>query len=639
MITLAEFLYLENIDEAQSKSLLSNSTLSSLTFESPTQFREFFIKSNILLKKQTTDKSLERRILLERLKSFKGSSEYSIAKKFISEQARLKKELIRIQSIPQNSITSSSIESILNGITSDPIDPFFSFIIRKILTGSDTGQLPSESLKEILEALLKQPIVDVYDEISDVIRDDQNRIIDFQNLYKNIGRLRVPLLDDRFIIKDFRYIVKTEFKSLSDAVMAENNVIAKLLDISNSNDPASDGFIHSLKELIIDDSNSLVGLNAKIKSLQDELEAKQATIDIRTLKEIEHEQYIDSIATDNLQKELQLEAKDKTIEELSSTLDTTVKNLESDIAKQLKEIPDAFDSLNAKLEEQNKLAEEQAKAAAASAAAQAAALEKALGTMADSLKQKSSDGSSGGTNNPASADIEAIVKLLDSIYAVTYSPSTDLDRYLSGGGSPDSIGGLGGNSGGSTSGTNYSAVYPAFKTIIDALNIIEPPLNDYVYAPPSKSNQTSPAKELKQLLSWNTVRKEQFKTSVYALRDKDVSSKIKATLQTIVTNKATSAATLREVISNILSEWAKDLGGARGVGASYVKDAAHELDPLFKWDSNAATSVTSALAMANLIRTKIPTGNSPEDANKLLHIMELLDGISTVVDKNGSWIQ
>jgi hypothetical protein len=39
MITLVEFLYLENIDEAQSKSLISDPTLSSLSFESPTQYR------------------------------------------------------------------------------------------------------------------------------------------------------------------------------------------------------------------------------------------------------------------------------------------------------------------------------------------------------------------------------------------------------------------------------------------------------------------------------------------------------------------------------------------------------------------------------------------------------------------------
>lgn len=637
MITLAEFLYLEDIDEAQSKNLLADPTLGSISFESPTQFRDFFAKSNIILKKQTTNVLEERRILLERFKSFKSSSDYAIAKNFIAEQAKLKKELERINNLPAGSVTIETITNVLNGLSAEPADPFFGFIIRKILTGSDNGILPSESLREMLNTLLKQNTQESYDETSDVIRDDQQRIIDFQNLYKNKGRLRVPILDDRFIVKDFKYIIDSSFTSLPDATLAEKNVISKLLDIANSSDPSSGGFINSLSQLILEDSNSVVGLNAKIKMLQDEIAAKQETIDLRINKEIEHEQFIDSIATDNLQKEIQLETKDKAIQDLSNTIDDTLKKIEDNVNKQLSEIPSAFDALSAKLDEQSKLAEEQAKAAQDAAAAQLEAFQKAMSGLADSVKSKTSNPSTG-SNNPAAADIDAIAKMWDSIYAITYSPSTELDLYLNSGGPADSTGLGGGGNGNAPTKTTYPAVYTAFKSVLDLLGITEPPISDYVFAPPSNSNQTLPGKELKQLINWNQKYKDQFKASVYSLKDATVSGKIKTAMQSISNSKAVSPATLREVISNLLTGWVNDIGKSRLVGVSYIKDAAHELDPLFKWTTNAENSSIGAAYMANAIRAKIPTGNTENDANKLLNVMNILDGISTVVDKNSGWV-
>ena len=226
MITLEEFLYLENVKETQARLLLNE--YSGIKFESPNDFRKFFESHQVILEIEKIDDRTEKQQLLDRFKSFKNSSDYILAKQYIQEQIALKKELQRIQNEPN--VTVNEVTNLLNGITSAPADPFFSFVIRKILTGTDTGVLPSENLQQVLTNLIKAQTTESYDEVSDVIRDESGRLITYENLYKKKGRLKVPVLDERFIIRDFRYVMDTSFSTLPDAVSSEANVLAKLND-------------------------------------------------------------------------------------------------------------------------------------------------------------------------------------------------------------------------------------------------------------------------------------------------------------------------------------------------------------------------------------------------------------------------
>jgi hypothetical protein len=341
MITLAEFLYLENVNETQSQTLLQ--TYTGLKFESPSDFRTFFNQEGIQLRKDIVDTKTEKTLLLERFKSFRGSVDYSNARRFIEEQLRLNK---RIKDIQNTGGTIESVSSILNGISQEPVDPFFNFVIRKILTGSESGTLPSEELRVILDRLLQESTREYYDESSDLVRDSSDRIQSFKNIFKNKGRIRVPILDERFLLSDFRYIIDSSFSSLPTATNAERNVLDKIAAAVASGDPLADQFLSDLNNLILSDPNSVAGLNARIKELEREIEVKQATIETRLIKEIEHEQYIDSIATDNLQKEVQLEAKDQTITELTNTIDTKLKDIESSVQSQISTISTAIDTLS-----------------------------------------------------------------------------------------------------------------------------------------------------------------------------------------------------------------------------------------------------------------------------------------------------
>lgn len=341
MITLEEFLYLENVQETQARKLLTQ--YSGLKFESPNDFRTFFVQDGVRLVQEPIDEKTEKTLLLERFKSFRGSVDYSNARKYIEEQLRLNKRLKEVQ---ESGGTVESVSNILNGITVEPVDPFFNFVIRKILTGSENGILPSEELRNILDTLIEESTKEYYDETSDLVRDDEDRISSFKNIFKNKGRIRVPILDERFILSDFRYIVNTGFSTLPTAVNAEKNVLDRIAQAVASGDPLADQFLSDLNNLILADPNSVAGLTAKIKELEKEIEVKQASIETRIVKEIEHEQYIDSIATDNLQKESQLEAKDAVIAELSNTIDTKLKEVEQNIQSQMSTVSTAIDTLS-----------------------------------------------------------------------------------------------------------------------------------------------------------------------------------------------------------------------------------------------------------------------------------------------------
>ena len=341
MITLEEFLYLENVQETQARKLLTQ--YSGLKFESPNDFRTFFVQDGVRLVQEPIDEKTEKTLLLERFKSFRGSVDYSNARKYIEEQLRLNKRLKEVQ---ESGGTVESVSNILNGIAAEPVDPFFNFVIRKILTGSENGILPSEELRNILDTLIEESTKEYYDETSDLVRDDEDRISSFKNIFKNKGRIRVPILDERFILSDFRYIVNTGFSTLPTAVNAEKNVLDRIAQAVASGDPLADQFLSDLNNLILADPNSVAGLTAKIKELEKEIEVKQASIETRIVKEIEHEQYIDSIATDNLQKESQLEAKDAVIAELSNTIDTKLKEVEQNIQSQMSTVSTAIDTLS-----------------------------------------------------------------------------------------------------------------------------------------------------------------------------------------------------------------------------------------------------------------------------------------------------
>lgn len=328
MITIEEFLYLENVIESQARSLIEQ--FKGLRFQNPSEFRKFFTKEGIALRKEKIDTKTEKILLLERFKSFRNSTDYIIAKKYVEDQVRLNK---RLKEIREKGGTIEVINNLLNGIEGEPLNPFFNFVIRKVLTGSETGVLPSEELRTILDKLLIESTLEYYDENSDIERDTNDRIKSFRNLYKNKGRIRVPILDERFLKEDFRYIIDTSFTSLQDAVIAEENVLRKareasLTDISAGNDEATKKFLSNLSNLINEDGNSIISLKTKISSLEETVSRQNDIIQEQIDAEVRVDESLTALAIESTNKSSTIQTLEESNKNLQEQIDVKLKELE-----------------------------------------------------------------------------------------------------------------------------------------------------------------------------------------------------------------------------------------------------------------------------------------------------------------------
>lgn len=578
MITIQEFLYLNGVVEDQSKSLISQ--FPNLKFDTPSQFKNFFESQGISLSISSKTTFNPKDVLLERFKNFKYSSEYSQVKKYIQEEIRLQNELQKSQN--SQTVTITEYQNLLNGLSTRPIDPFFNFVIRKILTGSDTGILPSEQIQTLITNLSKSNIKESYDETSDVERDINDRVVNYVNLYKNKGRIRVPVLDERFLLNDFRYILDTSFASLPDAVSSEENVLRKyndavIIDNTLGTTEETSKFLSDLKNLINEDSNSIAGLNAKIKNLEDEIKLKDQVISTRIDAEIEHEAYIDSIATDNLQKDTEIESKDETIKELNAQIDTTISKLEQKVSDQLNSTNQAFDNLSKKLEEQS--------------SKQLSAFQNAVAGLAKAVTPPTPTPA---PENPAKDIINQILSKWDGMMVISQNS------------------------------------YQKLSDILDLLGATKPSKYSFVFVPPSKGNAYNPSEEIKQHLTWNNQYKPQFKSLISSITDKDKATKILNNVGSILTDSYnTNNQGIYDTVKDSLEAWSIDFGKSRGIGANSVKKIALEVGspwinvPNNVWDDREGEAKTVINDKTGIL-SKL-TRNS----NQLMNVLQFLSEIQT----------
>ena len=251
-----------NVERTQAESLISR--FPNLSFTTQQEFVDYFASQNINLtfeNKVGSQKEVfqEKDELLQRFKDFKSSTDYDYVKRYIAEQRRIQ------SAIQDGNVTEAS--NFLDSVIQQPVDPFFNFIVRKLLTGSESGVLPSERLQDLLNELTKKTKQEI-DLEPDVSRDDLGRVISFDNYLRNKGSLRINLLDERFTIETFNYVVNKEFNQLEDAVVAERNFLRRAANFDTlfPLDPTGDGvidgsdFVENLKKLILADANNVPAL-------------------------------------------------------------------------------------------------------------------------------------------------------------------------------------------------------------------------------------------------------------------------------------------------------------------------------------------------------------------------------------------
>lgn len=584
MIRIEQFLFEYNVEKTQAESLVAQ--FSNLMFGTTQEFVDYFASQNIQLSFNTSrgpNKPTfeDKNLLLQRFKDFKSSTDYDYVKKYISEQRKI-----------QSAIDSGNIElssNLLDGITSQPVDPFFNFIVRKMLTGSETGVLPSESLRSLLDELTKKTKKDI-DITIGVTRDDIGRVISFDNYLRNKGSLKINLLDDRFTLETFNYIVNKEFNQLEEAVGAEQNVLRRAAEFDTlfPDDATGDGvidnrdLIENLKKLIVADSTSIPALQSKLESLQSELNSLNELVDLRDEDIDDLARIIEELSDQRNSIVEENEIKDQAIISLNEVIDATLADLEDKVSQQLTNTTDAFDALSTQIESQAKKSEEAAEK-------QLAAFEKAVGGIADSLKPKEPEPD---PENPAAEIIKQIFTEWDKIYVITNGKYNNISNIL----------------------TNIGV-----KS--------QPARLDYVLATPTNTNSFGPGVEINQILKWNDTFKSQFKELISSITDKNKATSVLADTKVLSANTG-GINELRETISFIFEEQSKNVGGSKGVGQSTINKAVLELNPDYKIVSPGATT-GDAKKLIQLV----------SDPELLIRILRILSEINNQVDKNDGWLK
>lgn len=524
MIRIEEFLFNEAIEQSLSETLIRK--YPRLSFATTDEFYTYFQPQNVrLIKTKNVDQSL-----LQRFKDFKTSSDYSSVKVYIKQQRDIDRAI-------KTGDTDKAVD-LYQSISTMTLDPFFDFIVRKSLTGSETGQLPSEAIKTMLDELAKSNIADI-DKDVDVIRDSDGTIQSFKNYLKNVGSLKINLADDRYTLDSFRYIVDSSFKQLEDAVNAEVNILKKAGDLSNVGSDKTK-LEEDLKKLLAEDSSTIPALQVKVDTLEDKVDSLNELVEFKDETLLDSERVIEELSQQRNKLMDELEVKDQTIVELNATINTKLTELESKVLSQLENSGDSFDALSSKLEEQAKKAEENAEK-------QLKAFETAIGNIADTLKPKEPE-----TPEPDVKDSpeeknrkEKIKKIQDGWDSVKYISSVN-DDYL-----------------------------------VELLDIvgIDVSTNKYKFTDIASDVKS----RVKAISSWNTQYKQQFKQSLNVgtiKTEKDADRILKLIDKLKITS--TQENSLRKLLyadngsyegcgGDIFDRWRNDCNQGRGINESVVK--------------------------------------------------------------------
>lgn len=131
-----------------------------------------------------------------------------------------------------------------------------------------------------------------------IIDKDTNQIISYMGskYIDNTGTIQIPVADERFITKNFRYIVKTAFNSLPDAISAEERLLKlakqyedtflKGVPVGGLSDTDSQIIKQNAKAQLLSDlsnilegnENSIAVLQEKIANLEQQLTEKSQII-------------------------------------------------------------------------------------------------------------------------------------------------------------------------------------------------------------------------------------------------------------------------------------------------------------------------------------------------------------------------
>ncbi len=197
--------------------------------------------------------------------------------------------------------------------------------------------------------------------MDDLKRNEKGFILSNVDMSKNNGLLEVFISDNRYRSDDFRYIVDSTFKSLPSAIKSQENILTELnKKIQNyvdsridENVPIKDSelksvelsFFNSMQNIRFSDKKSVDKLSTEILRLKDEIKRKNEFLKSKERIDIFNENNINSLAKDIIKKDLELQAKDLVIQNLTEQLNNKLQELENLVNQQLNTTPNGLNDV------------------------------------------------------------------------------------------------------------------------------------------------------------------------------------------------------------------------------------------------------------------------------------------------------
>lgn len=167
---------------------------------------------------------------------------------------------------------------------------------------------------------------------------ETNRIISYtdERFIENKGQIEIPVVDERFFSKDFDFIVKTKFSSLTDAVNSEKKVFDQIKTIQtgllrgvplsgltpdqmqNIQDVSRNQLLEDLQNIAQNDPNSIEGLKQKIEELQNIIDSQNDQLAEFGTQEVRWQETMNVWANEYLSQQIRADAFEKMNSELSA---------------------------------------------------------------------------------------------------------------------------------------------------------------------------------------------------------------------------------------------------------------------------------------------------------------------------------
>lgn len=202
--------------------------------------------------------------------------------------------------------------------------------------------------------------------MNELLRDiNTNRIISYSDKRssENKGSIKIPVADERFLDSDFRYVVKTEFSSLPEAVNAESNMFKQLKqyenilfvgaplsnlstsDIDTLRNVAKNELLKNLSNLVAGNENSAAALQQKVSELEAVIDRKNYELDEMGVLQDVWNEAISAWTQENISANIRADALERTNRELSKQQEETLDAIKLDVELQTQFVSSSLSSL------------------------------------------------------------------------------------------------------------------------------------------------------------------------------------------------------------------------------------------------------------------------------------------------------